>query len=82
MATPENRPSLPKVRRSIKIPQSSGFWRKMFAYAGSGYLVSVGSALPGNWDTDVAGIAKFNCTFTTSVRYFPETLSKTGGFQA
>jgi manganese transport protein len=82
MVTSENRSSLPEVRRRIKIPQSSGFWRKLFAYARPGYLVSVGDTNLGKWDTDIAGIAKFDCTITTSVRYSPETLSKTGGFQA
>ncbi len=59
MAIPENRPSLPEVYRSIKIPNSKGFWRKMMAYAGPGYLVSVGYIDPGNWATDIASGAKF-----------------------
>jgi len=31
----------------------------MVAYAGSGYLVSVGYMNPGNWATNLAGGAKF-----------------------
>ena len=59
MTHPENRPSLPEVHRSIPVPNSKGFWRKMLAYAGPGYLVSVGYMDPGNWATDLAGGAKF-----------------------
>ena len=59
MTHSENKPSLPEVHRSIPIPNSKGFWRKMLAYAGPGYLVSVGYMDPGNWATDLAGGAKF-----------------------
>lgn len=59
MTHSEKKPSLPEVHRSIPIPNSKGFWRKMLAYAGPGYLVSVGYMDPGNWATDLAGGAKF-----------------------
>jgi manganese transport protein len=59
MTHSENRPSLPEVHRSIPVPNSKGFWRRMLAYAGPGYLVSVGYMDPGNWATDLAGGAKF-----------------------
>jgi manganese transport protein len=32
-----------------------GFWRKLLAFAGPGYLVAVGYMDPGNWATDLAG---------------------------
>ncbi|GAA6616710.1 Nramp family divalent metal transporter [Scytonema sp. NUACC26] len=67
MAYPENKPSLPEVHRSISIPNSSSFWRKMLAYAGPGYLVSVGYMDPGNWATDIAGGAKFGYTLLTVI---------------
>lgn len=67
MAIPENRPSLPEVHRSIKIPESSGFWRKMLAYAGPGYLVSVGYMDPGNWATDIAGGSRFGYTLLSVI---------------
>ncbi|ARV58796.1 divalent metal cation transporter [Nostocales cyanobacterium HT-58-2] len=67
MAHPENRPSLPEVHRSISIPNSSSFWRKMLAYAGPGYLVSVGYMDPGNWATDIAGGAKFGYALLTVI---------------
>src|SRR5919199_6071567 len=36
-----------------------GFWKRMFAFAGPAYLVSVGYMDPGNWATDIEGGAKF-----------------------
>ena len=52
-------PSLPEVHRTLSFPQSSGFWRKMLAFAGPGYLVAVGYMDPGNWATDLAGGSKY-----------------------
>lgn len=51
--------SLPEVHRSIPIPNVKSFWRKLFAFLGPGYLVSVGYMDPGNWATDIAGGSKF-----------------------
>jgi manganese transport protein len=51
--------SLPEVHGSIAIPSTAGFWRKMFAFAGPGYLVAVGYMDPGNWATDLAGGARY-----------------------
>src|SRR5437762_4924550 len=51
--------SLPEVHGSIAIPHSAGFWRKMLAFAGPGYLVAVGYMDPGNWATDLAGGARY-----------------------
>jgi manganese transport protein len=63
----KHRPSLSEVHRSIKIPNSSSFWRKMLAYGGPGYLVSVGYIDPGNWATDIAGGSKFGYTLLTVI---------------
>ncbi|PSB59639.1 Nramp family divalent metal transporter [Chamaesiphon polymorphus] len=52
-------PSLPEVHRTVSVPTNGSFWKKMLAYAGPGYLVSVGYMDPGNWATDLAGGAKF-----------------------
>lgn len=52
-------PSLPEVHRTVRVPDRGSFWRKMLAYAGPGFLVSVGYMDPGNWATDLAGGAKF-----------------------
>src|SRR5712691_1251825 len=60
--SPSNALSLPEVYASIAIPHDAGFWRKMFAFAGPGYLVAVGYMDPGNWATDLEGGAKFGYT--------------------
>lgn len=51
--------SLPEVYHSVKIPAQSSFLKRFFAFAGPGYLVSVGYMDPGNWGTDLAGGSKF-----------------------
>src|SRR5690348_8887083 len=51
--------SLPEVHRSIVVPVTASFWRKMLAFSGPGFLVAVGYMDPGNWATDLAGGAKF-----------------------
>ncbi len=52
-------PSLPEAHRSIPILSSASWLRKLFAFAGPGYLVAVGYMDPGNWATDLGGGAKF-----------------------
>lgn len=53
-----NGPSLPEVHSSVSTSQPS-LWRRMFAFAGPAYLVSVGYMDPGNWATDLEGGARF-----------------------
>ena len=50
--------SLSDVHSSVSIDHLS-FWRRMFAFAGPAYLVSVGYMDPGNWATDLQGGAEF-----------------------
>src|SRR4026209_348746 len=52
-------PSLPEVHSSVVVPKQFGFWRKMLAFSGPGYLVAVGYMDPGNWATDLAGGSQF-----------------------
>src|SRR5271156_2402352 len=52
-------PSLPEAHRSIPINSTASWLRKLFAFAGPGYLVAVGYMDPGNWATDLGGGAKF-----------------------
>jgi manganese transport protein len=52
-------PSLPEAHRSIPIHSTASWLRKLFAFAGPGYLVAVGYMDPGNWATDIGGGAKF-----------------------
>jgi manganese transport protein len=51
--------SLPEVHRSIVVPATASYWRKLLAFSGPGFLVAVGYMDPGNWATDLAGGAKF-----------------------
>src|SRR5438094_172341 len=51
--------SLPEVHRSVVVPVTASFWRKLVAFSGPGFLVAVGYMDPGNWATDLAGGAKF-----------------------
>ena len=50
-------PSLREVWGSI--PVSGTGWRRLLAFLGPGYLVSVGYMDPGNWATSLAGGSKF-----------------------
>src|ERR1700750_224168 len=50
--------SLADVHSSVGTFQVS-FWKRMFAFAGPAYLVSVGYMDPGNWATDLEGGARF-----------------------
>src|SRR4051812_30376026 len=63
---PSSSVSLPEVHGTIPIP-IGGFWKKLFAFAGPGYLVAVGYMDPGNWATDLAGGAKFGYTLLSVI---------------
>ena len=51
----------------MPIPLTGGFWRKMLAFAGPGYLVAVGYMDPGNWATDLAGGSKYGYTLLSVI---------------
>jgi manganese transport protein len=59
--------SLPEVHGTVAVPTGAGFWRKMFAFAGPGYLVAVGYMDPGNWATDLAGGARYGYTLLSVI---------------
>jgi manganese transport protein len=61
----EDRRSLPEVHGTVAVP--AGFWRKLFAFAGPGYLVAVGYMDPGNWATDLAGGARYGYTLLSVI---------------
>src|SRR3954462_15948241 len=63
---PPSSVSLPEVHGSVPVPTGS-FWRKLFAFAGPGYLVAVGYMDPGNWATDLAGGATFGYTLLSVI---------------
>jgi len=64
---PASSVSLPEVHRSIAVPAEAGFWRKLLAFAGPGYLVAVGYMDPGNWATDLAGGARYGYTLLSVI---------------
>ncbi len=51
------RKSLSEVNASVDATNRRG-WRKLLAFLGPAYLVSVGYMDPGNWATDIAGSAR------------------------
>jgi manganese transport protein len=60
-------PSLQEVHRSVPVPKTLGFWRKLLAFSGPGYLVAVGYMDPGNWATDLAGGSAFGYTLLSVI---------------
>jgi manganese transport protein len=59
--------SLPEVHRSVSVPETGSFWRKLLAFAGPGYLVAVGYMDPGNWATDLAGGSRYGYTLLSVI---------------
>ena len=58
MSSHTDTPSMPEVHSSVTTAHAS-VWRRMFAFSGPAYLVSVGYMDPGNWATDLEGGARF-----------------------
>lgn len=59
-------PSLAEVYRTVPV-QQTGWFRKLLAFAGPGYLVAVGYMDPGNWATGLAGGSAFGYTLLGAV---------------
>ena len=57
-----DRQSLAEVHSSIAVPAGGWWLRRLIAFSGPGYLVSVGYMDPGNWATDLAGGSRFGYT--------------------
>ncbi|MCW3083103.1 MAG: iron/manganese transporter [Bacteroidetes bacterium] len=51
--------SLEEVHASVDTTTKNTFWKKLFAFMGPAYLISVGYMDPGNWATDIAGGSQF-----------------------
>jgi len=64
---PATAKSLAEVHGSIPVPSHLGFWRKLLAFSGPGYLVAVGYMDPGNWATDLAGGSQFGYTLLSVI---------------
>src|SRR2546425_7266488 len=52
------RVSLAEVHRSVVVPVTASFWRKLLAFSGPGFLVAVGYMGPGDLANDPAGGAR------------------------
>lgn len=61
VATTHNK-SLAEVNATVDPSQRKSAWRKIAAFFGPAYLVSVGYMDPGNWATDLQGGAQFGYT--------------------
>ena len=66
-AAASTRRSLPEVNRTIFVPTGVHWTRRLLAFLGPGYLVSVGYMDPGNWATDLAGGSKFGYTLLSVI---------------
>jgi manganese transport protein len=64
---PAGEASLAEVNRSVLVPATASFWRKLFAFSGPGFLVAVGYMDPGNWATDLQGGAQFGYTLLSVI---------------
>ncbi|MGN6570753.1 MAG: Nramp family divalent metal transporter [Pseudolabrys sp.] len=64
--TPQ-RPSLAEVHATIPVPSEGTWLRRLIAFSGPGYMVSVGYMDPGNWATDLAGGSRFGYTLLAVV---------------
>ena len=60
-------PSLPEAHRTIAFASTASWFRKVWAFAGPGYLVAVGYMDPGNWATDIGGGSKFGYTLLSVI---------------
>jgi manganese transport protein len=54
--------SLEEVHESIKVGNTTSAWKKIVAFFGPAYMISVGYMDPGNWATDIAGGSQFGYT--------------------
>src|SRR3954464_7677926 len=51
--------SFSEAHESVDTSAYKGKWKRLFAFLGPAYLVSVGYMDPGNWATDIAGGSQF-----------------------
>ncbi len=55
----KNSKSLEEVHGSVAVGQGGSVWKRIVAFFGPAYLISVGYMDPGNWATDLAGGSQF-----------------------
>ncbi|MDL2401792.1 Nramp family divalent metal transporter [Rhizobium mayense] len=66
-ADEDARPSLPEVNGTVHVPHAGSWVRRLIAFLGPGYMISVGYMDPGNWATDLAGGAQFGYTLLSVI---------------
>lgn len=54
-----NRKSLSEINATVNIPKHYSLFKRLIAFVGPAYLVSIGYMDPGNWATDIAGGSQF-----------------------
>ena len=59
MSELESRKSLSEVNATVDTRIGQSKWKRLLAFLGPAYLISVGYMDPGNWATDIAGGSKF-----------------------
>lgn len=60
--------SLAEVNSSVSVLNLDGKWyQKYWAFAGLGFLISVAYMDPGNWATDLSGVASFGYTLLSII---------------
>ena len=59
--------SLPESHATVAVPQGGSWVRRLLAFAGPGYMISVGYMDPGNWATDIAAGSKYGYTLLSVV---------------
>ena len=59
MSTNTTKKSLEEVHGSVATASGKKGWKRILAFLGPAYLVSVGYMDPGNWATDIAGGSQF-----------------------
>jgi manganese transport protein len=59
--------SLSEVNATVPVPVGGHWFRRLLAFVGPGYMVSVGYMDPGNWATDLAGGSQFGYTLLSVI---------------
>ena len=65
--TSDGTESLPESHATVAVPQGGSWVRRLLAFAGPGYMISVGYMDPGNWATDIAAGSKYGYTLLSVV---------------
>ena len=59
--------SLSEVHASLPVPSVGRWLKRLIAFSGPGYMISVGYMDPGNWATDIAGGSRFGYTLLSVI---------------